>query len=55
MGCKILHDCESRYVSKFLDEFSLCIVSYNPEIQNYIRCLIFRKEIFFTINPLCKS
>lgn len=48
MGCKILHDCESPCVhSKFLDEFSLCIISYNPEIQNYIRCLIFWKEIFF--------
>lgn len=39
MGWKGLHDCESPYISKFLDEFSLCILSYNPEMQNYIRCL----------------
>lgn len=49
MGWKGLHDCESPYVSKFLDEFSLCILSYNPEIQNYIRCLIFWKKIFFLL------
>lgn len=51
MSWKGLHDCESPYVSKFLDEFSLCILSYNPEIQNYIRCLIFWKEIFLLLIP----
>ena len=41
MGCKGLHGCESHYVSKCLDEFSLCIISYNFEMQNCIRCHIF--------------
>lgn len=49
MGWKGLHDYELPYRSKFLDDFSLCILSYNPEMQNYIRCLIFQKEIFFLL------
>lgn len=33
--------------------FHCVFLSYNPEMQNYIRCLMFWKEIFI-INPSCK-